>query len=406
MVGRVPEVPLTPVRSILIAVVLACLCAVPPAVAEPLHDGLDAVPMDSLRSAMREWTPLAEAWFRLKAGDASGARLEVKRLVAERPKDADVWHLLGITSAADGKAMAAEQALRRSLRLRPDGWVAMHLASNLLDRGKTGAAERSLRKVEGILGDDVHYARAQAWVLLAQGEVAAARALLERLEKGDSEAALSWQLSALLAEEGDAAAALAAIKRAVAAAPEHPVYRRELFDRLVAAQDWSGLVGAASERGADAVGGGLSSYYKGMGLLRLGRSNDAIVAFSSVSEHGRAESTPLAGAAGYLLQLGAYPAAEKAARAALQSAEEDAPLHHLLAMALTRVDREGEALAHYRRAAELSEANATYRFDLLVSLCSLSRGDELEVALTRAQKDFPEDARLSTLAGRCGIPES
>jgi len=102
MVPRVPEDFLTPVRPFFLVVLLAFLGGAPSAVADPLHDGLDGVPMESLRDAMREWTPLAEAWFRLKAGDAAGARIEVKRLVAERPKDASGWHLLGITSAADG----------------------------------------------------------------------------------------------------------------------------------------------------------------------------------------------------------------------------------------------------------------------------------------------------------------
>ncbi len=395
---------MTPLRVLILLVLL--LLRVGPAQGAPAHDGLDSVPMERLRAAMRSSQPLAQAWFRLKAGDAAGARLEAKALSKLTPKDPDVWHLLGIASAADGKAMAAEQALRRSLRLRADGWVAMHLVSNLLDRGRVGVADRILRRTGETLGDDPHHSRARAWVLLARGELTEARQRLEALERDSDDAALSWQLSALLAEEGDATAALAAIRRAVAAAPEHPVYRRELFERLAAAQDWSGLVDAASERGADAVGGGVAAYYKGMGLLRLGRSNDAIQAFSAVAEHGKPEPTPLAGAAGYLLQLGAYPAAEKAARVALQSAEDDAPLHHLLAMALTRIDREGEALAHYRRAAELWSANGTYRFDLLVSLCALERADELRAALQKARKDFPEDARLVGMEGRCGLSDS
>jgi len=407
MVSRDPEDTLPSRTPIIAAVLLVCaLCSGPLAAAEPRHDGLDSVPMEALQAAMRGWEPLAQAWFRLKAGDAAGARADAQRLTRERPRDADVWHLLGIAAAADGKAMAAERALRRSLRMRPDGWVAMHLASNLLDRGRVMGAERMLRKVEGTLSGDPRHARARAWVLVAQGEIAQARELIARLEKGTGEAALSWQLSALLAEEGDAAAALAAIRRAVAADPEHPVYRRELFDRLVAAGDWSGLVAAASDRGANAVAGGFAPYFKGVGLLRLGRADDAIASFSAVAEHGKADPTPLAGAAGYLLQLGAYAQAEKAARIALQAAERDAPLHHLLAMALTRVNREGEALAHYRRASELSAANANYRFDLLVSLCTLSRAEELETALTRAFKDFPDDERLGTLQSQCAAPES
>ncbi len=401
-----PRNPLTALRSLLHLLLLSALVALPAGAAELRHDGLDDVSMERLREAMRSWQPMAQAWFRLRAGDAQGALMDAKRLARERPKSADAWHLVGIASAAAGKPMAAEQALRRSLRLAPDGWVAMHLTSNLLDRDRVAAADRVLRKVEGGLPTDAQFTRALAWVFVARGEIESARDLLQSLEGETREAVLSWQLSTLLAAEGDAPAALEAIRRAVANDPEHPVYRRELFERLVATGDWSGLVAATKERGADAVGGGLAPYYKGIGLLRLGKTDAAIVAFSEVVEHGRPEPAPLAGAAGYLLQLGAYLDAERAARAALKGAEEDAPLHHLLAMSLTRVKREGEALAHYRRAAELSEENANYRFDLLVSLCSLSRTDELTVAIAGARRDFPEDERLDALESRCVVPGS
>jgi len=392
-------------RSALLLLVFALL-APSPAAAERRNDGLDDLQMEALRDALRASDELAQAWFRLRAGDAAGARDDARVLARSNRKDADAWHLFGIAAAADGRPMESEQALRRSLRLRPDGWVAMHLVTNLVDRGRLLGAERILKRFDGALGTDLHFARARAWVLVARGELAEARTLLQALEERTGDATLAWQLSALLVEEGDARGALAAIRRAVAAAPEHPVYRRELFERLAAAGDWSGLVEVTSERGADAVGGGLAPYYKGMGLLRLGRTDEAVEAFSAVAEHGRAEPIPLAGATGYLLQLGAYAQAERTARVALDGQSEDAPLHHLLAMSLTRLEREGEALAHYRRASELSAGNADYRFDLLVSLCSLGRAGELDAALTRARRDFPEDARFEALAGRCGAAES
>lgn len=396
---------MTQLRSAILLLVLV-LFAPTGATAERRNDGLDDLQMEALRDALRASPDLAQAWFRLRAGDAAGARNDAKALARTNRKDADAWHLLGIAAAADGRPMESERALRRSLRIRPDGWAAMHLVTNLVDRGRLLGAERILRRFEDDLGTDLHYARARAWVLVARGELAEARTLLQALEERTGDATLSWQLSAILVEEGDARGALAAIRRAVAAAPEHPVYRRELFERLAAAGDWAGLVAVTSERGADAVGGGLAPYYKGMGLLRLGRTKEAVEAFSAVAEHGRPEPIPLAGATGYLLQLGAYAQAERTARVALSGQSEDAPLHHLLAMSLTRLKREGEALAHYRRASEISAANADYRFDLLVSLCSLGKGEELEAGLARARRDFPEDARFEALGARCGGADS
>jgi Flp pilus assembly protein TadD len=86
----------------------------------------------------------------------------------------------------------------------------------------------------------------------------------------------------------------------------------------------------------------------------------------------------------------------------------DPALHHLLAMTLSRQARESEGLAHYRMAAESASDDATYRFDLLVSMCALDRAGELDEALLRARRDFPEDGRFDALADRChaGAPAS
>jgi hypothetical protein len=86
----------------------------------------------------------------------------------------------------------------------------------------------------------------------------------------------------------------------------------------------------------------------------------------------------------------------------------DPALHHLLAMTLSRQARESEGLAHYRMAAESVAEDATYRFDLLVSMCTLERAVELDEALVRARRDFPEDGRFDALADRCqaGVPSS
>ena len=212
-------------------------------------------------------------------------------------------------------------------------------------------------------------------------------------------------MALLHSELGEDRAALAAIRRAVDRDPERGVYRLDLFQRLEAVGDWSGLVAAASEAGAETVGGGRASYYKGIGLLKLARTGPAIEAFASVVQHGTPDPVALAGSAGHLLQLGAYPAAEVTARAAVNSRGDDAGLHHLLAMVLTRQTREQEALAYYRRAAELTPADATFRFDLLVSLCSLDRGSELESGVDRALRDFPEDERFPALSERCRAPD-
>ena len=388
-----------PVRLFLPLLAVLLLFVTPARAQE--HDGLDGVAMPALREALRADADLARAWFRLKAGDSEGARRDVVSLVKTRPRDPNAQHLLGIAAAAAGKRVQAEAALRKSLRLRPDGWVTVHLVDALLDRGRLSAADAVLRRTEPKLPGDPQHARAKAFVLVARGDLVGARALMEDLEARQATAPLAWQLSVLLAELGDAPAALAAIRRAVDRDPEQSLYRRQLFERLEAAADWNGLVTATEEAGAGAVSGGLTPYYKGLALLRLGRADDAARAFKDVVAHGQPDPAAAAASAGHLLQLGRYEDAEKAARVALAARKDDAALHHLLAMVLSRLGREAEGLAYYRRAAELVPDDSTWRFDLVVSLCALGLAEEREDALARARRDFPEDERFVKLAEGC-----
>ncbi|MCP4869536.1 MAG: tetratricopeptide repeat protein [Proteobacteria bacterium] len=382
----------------LILLVPASAGAAPPA---PSPDGLDSVPMTGLRDAMRRWDGLAQAWFRLAAGDADGARGEARRLLRERPRDPDALHLLGIAAAAAGKPLQAEGALRRSLRLRPDGWVGVQLVNLYLDGGKIKKADKVVGDLERTLAADVEVRRARIYVLLASDRLDEAKDALVALESARPSAPSAHQLAILLSELGDPVGALAASRRAVERDPDSALYRRELFDRLVDAGDWDGLVAASSAAGASSAGGGRDAWYRGLALARLGRPEEAVKAFASVVQHGSPDPRALTAAAGHLLQLGSYTHAEEAVRAAMRLSDSDSALHHLLAMTLSRQARESEGLAHYRRAAEAVPADATYRFDLLVSMCALERTGELGDALTRARRDFPEDARFGALADRC-----
>lgn len=357
--------------------------------------------MDRLRETMRGWQGLAEAWFRLKAGDPDGARKDARRLLRERPRDPDALHLLGIAAAATSRPIQARCALTRSLRLGPDGWVGVQLVNLHLDAGRLTQAEKVVRDLERTLAADVQVRRARAYVQIASGELEAARGSLEALEQVRPTAEVAHQLAVLLAEMGDAAGALEATRRAVEREPGDGAYRRELFERLAVAGEWEGLVTAGSEAGADAAGGGLAAYYRGVGLARLDRSDEAVSALAQVVEHGSPDLVALVGSAGWLLQLGAYTEAERSARTALAGREQDATLHHLLAMVLSRQGRESEGLAHYRRASEVRPDDAAFRFDLAVSLCTLGRHEELDDALQRARRDFPDDPRFVELAERC-----
>jgi len=364
------------------------------------RDGLDDVAMPALRDALRASPPLAQAWFRLKAGDAVGARREARALVRLTPRDPDVLHVAGIAAAADGRPLESERLLRRSLRRRPDGWVTLHLVNVLLDLGRDRPAERVLTTAPN---DDPQIERARAYLLVARNDLEAARDLLAAAFRSSPSHELSFQLAELLDELADVAGAAEAAERAVTLAPENGRYRRRLLELLGELGAWERLAEAAAAPGADRAGASFARWQLGVAKAKLGQDGDAVTALAGVLEAPGAEPAALAGAAAWLLQLGAYADAEDAARGALSRQPEDPALHHLLAMLLSRQERESEALAHYRRAAD-GKDDAAWRFDLLVSLCGLQRTDEFGAALDRARRDFPDDPRWDGLQGRCVAP--
>ena len=364
-------------------------------------DGLDDVEMLPLREALRANDSLAQAWFRIGAGDASGARADIKRLLRENPRDPNILHLLGIAASVDRRSTEAGSALRRSLRIRPDGWVALELVNLLLDKRRVSAARRLLGGLPDELQSDPRVRRASAYVQVAGGDPEAALMELQRLEQEAPEADVAYQLAVLYVELGDSASAADALTRAVQRAPSVGRYHRLLFEQLSGLARWDALVDASSRTGAAAAGGGLDSYYRGIALHRLGRAQEAIRAFSAVSAHGMPDLVALAGSAAYLLQLGAFASAEQACRLAMKGLDSDPSLHHLLGIILTRQERESEALAYYRRAVDERADDADYRFDLMLSLCSLQRLDELGDAVDRAVKDFPDDKRFVRFGEGC-----
>ena len=380
-------------------VLLLCFASVPARGAPP--DGLDAVPMPRLRDAMRDWDALAQAWFRLKVGDAEGARKDASRLLRQRPGDPDALHLLGIAATSAGRSQQAQGALRRSLRRRADGWVGLHLINLLLDQGRVAAAERVLVDLEARISADPQVRRARVYIYAAQDRLEEARAALEAAEAEDPTAEMAHQLSVLLEAMGQVGPAAEAARHAVDREADHGGYRRHLFGLLMAIGEWEELVQRASEAGASAAGGGLDAYFKGLALAKLGRTEEAVKALTAVEAHGQPDAMAIAGSAGWLLQLGAFEPAERAARRALTARPDDPALHHLLGMVLSRLGRESEGLAHYRRAAQGRADDASYRFDLLVSLCSLERSDELVEGIARAVKDFADDPRFAELGDRC-----
>jgi tetratricopeptide (TPR) repeat protein len=249
--------------------------------------------------------------------------------------------------------------------------------------------------------NDVQVRQARAFLLVAPGELLSARDRFQSLEADEASAAAAAQLAALHGELGEDDEAVVALLRAVERAPESASYRRRYFEALVRAKDWSTLAASSAEPGGEILGGGLHLYYGGLAAFELNERDRGIGLLRSLVSLSEAESVALAAAAALLYRTDAWQESEAASRAFLDREPEEPGLHHLLAMSLSRQQRESEALAHYRRAAELRRKDADLQFALFVSLCDLELVDELEDRMPRALREFREDLRFEQLAGQC-----
>ena len=88
-------------------------------------------------------------------------------------------------------------------------------------------------------------------------------------------------------------------------------------------------------------------------------------------------------------QLGRDSDGERALRDALVVAPRDAGLHHVLGLTMTRLKRPDDALAEFRRAAELEPGELRYQYVYAIALHSIGRAPEAIALLKDALKNHP-----------------
>jgi tetratricopeptide (TPR) repeat protein len=90
-------------------------------------------------------------------------------------------------------------------------------------------------------------------------------------------------------------------------------------------------------------------------------------------------------------QLGRDGDGESVLRQAIATSSQDAGLHHVLGLALTRLKRPDEALGELRRATELEPDRARYVYVYAVALHSSGRRDEAMTLLTEGLARYSDD---------------
>jgi predicted O-linked N-acetylglucosamine transferase (SPINDLY family) len=156
------------------------------------------------------------------AAFGGGARLD--------PRNAELWRLLGRAQRAlndnEGALASFEKAFGIDPRNRDVGGTLIGL---LLDRGENEKALAATRRLRQALPDDTFPEVMEGRILLRQGKIAEARALLEGVIARIPGERNANMLLARLHGDGDRRAANEALERAYAAEPENP----DIMDALI-----------------------------------------------------------------------------------------------------------------------------------------------------------------------------
>jgi serine/threonine protein kinase/thioredoxin-like negative regulator of GroEL len=240
------------------------------------------------------------------------------------------------------------------------------------------------------------YARALGYV--EEGKLEAARADLERALDGRPELAIGWaELGLARAAAGDYAGGREALDRALGLAPSSA--RIHVYDGLF--HDQFGEHDVATERYRHATelrSSSLTAWNNyGSGLLRLGRTEEAIAAFErSLEIEDRAEARSNLGTSLYF--LGRFDDAVEQYRHALRLDERDATHASNLGDALLMLQRDGEAREAYLEAARRQREQVLVR-----PLDAVARSD---LALYCAQGGDTDCAREETAVALSLQPDS
>jgi tetratricopeptide (TPR) repeat protein len=240
----------------------------------------------------------AADWLAALDGLAAGSDPEAdyaaaRALVWRLPDRPGLWRTLSRLALRVGELQAAEFSARRAIVLAPDeteGWRALARVLSLAET-RTADVERVLRRALALCGPRLSLAADLCDRLLAAGQAADARAVLEDLPSGRIGAESQWLLlsARVLDAAGDRAAGAALFAGALAGSKDPAqllVAAATYHERDLEPGAWLALYGHA-----EASGAGLDHpdvhHARARALMRAGRHEAAAIAI------GRALDGPL-----------------------------------------------------------------------------------------------------------------
>ena len=381
---------------------------------EAAHDVLTTVseggPDDPTAAVFDIESLLQRAWLRLLLDDAHGALAAARLARAHGADDARAHGLIGLAHAAEGEPLAAARALRAALECTPDdAELGMLLAESLRAAGRDDEAVEVLEKARAAGGGssaDV----ALGEVALQRGDAAAAVDAFERGVAADKRDPDTWRrLATARAEAGDLDGAVQSLERAVQLAPERADWQAALGAELMR----TGRAEEARSRYARAIvlDPGTVDHRCGdaEAAIALGLEDEARSALADALriDPGHARARAILG--GLELDAGRPDLAKEELAAAVEGSPEDAGFQRSLGFAARDVGDEDSALGAFERSAALDVADVS-TFMALGELHERRR--ELDDAIQAYQQvlaNAPDSAeahfRLGRLCAGSGMTE-
>ena len=331
-------------------------------------------------------------------GDLIAARRLGESLLAARPKDPGLLHLVGVITCQAGDAARGAPLLRRAFALTPgDMALRINFARALLDIG----AYREAASVADTPDAPPELARLRGDILKLAGDptqaMAAYRAAVE--VRPDDHAAWNNLGNAAL-DAGDGNAAVTAFERALSLSPDTPLIRRNLGKALGAAGRYVESVEQLEQAVAADPADAITLLELGRALNRIGAHGDALARLGDAARIDRGNAEIFVAIGLTFAELGEFDRAEQGYRFALQADPTDAQAYLNLGILLEQANRLEDLAALLAAAAtRIGDADV---IAYLRALDARRRGDD-QAALGFAQqvsRDTVDAVIINQLVGQ------
>jgi protein O-GlcNAc transferase len=340
---------------------------------------------------------LARAVKLHQGGQLAEAEQIYRDILAQRPGDPVVLHLLGLVFHQRGDNASAEQLIRQAIVFAPEAPdFHKNLARVLAASGKTQEAVDSYRAAARLRPEDGDAYLGVATLLSQMGRGDEAAAEYEKSLKIQPRRRDVWiGLAQLQVRKEDLEGARLIYERAMAQLPESAEILTNYGSVLLKLEDREGAIAAYRKASAN-LQSAVILMNLGGALAKAGQRGEAIEQFRKVVAMEPNSAVARGHLGGLLLEEGKREEALEQLQKAIEIQPVDADLRATLGRILSTLDRGDEAVEACRKAVALAPGSANIHHGLGLALRDLGKFDEAMAAFSRAQELDPKDPYIGS----------